>query len=295
MELCSIEDAFPDIPKNKKTSGSAVAAPKPGCSDSKPSKEERRAARRQAKKCKDGPAEEYYKSVDDIPPPIDADRPAIKRMGEVPAFAAYDEAFNDLSGGKFEAFRMPVLPSANCLSSQPGYPSYFGKGLEDADDDVGSSEAFTNMLSDSPTEEPATFEYEFGGKGAAKAGGVKDLPAPSLSDAWKPMTPAKARTAIVNNISGQESNAKSIAKSAPKQQSEVSGSMLPPAPNKPTTEMNGISTRINMENQIRELTRRFDDLEVKQQRNTQKEIILFVGTGVFILVCMDIVTRLAKR
>ena len=247
MELCSIEDAFPDIPKNKKTSGTAATVTaRPGCSDSSPSKEERRAARRLAKKCKGGPAEEYYKSVDDTLPPIDADRPAIKRMGEIPAFASYEDAFSDLSGGKFEAFRMPVLPSANCLSSQPGLPSYFGKGLEDADDEVGPSEAFTNMFSDSPKEEsaPATFEYEFGGKGAAKAGGVKDLPAPSLSDAWKPMTPAKARTAFVKNNPEQES------KPTPKH-SNASGSK-PTWPAHPVSDIGDDSPRTNMENQIRE-------------------------------------------
>jgi len=285
MELCSIEDAFPDFQKNKK------GMPKPGCTDAKASKEERRAARKLAKKCKDGPAEEYYKATDDLLPPIDADRPAMKRLGEIPAFASYEDAFSDMSGSKFEGFKMPTLPAANCLISQPGYPSYFGKGLEDAD------EGFTNMFNDSPTkaETPETFEYEFGGKGAEKAGGLKALPAPSLSDAWKPMTPAKTTTSFFKHLPGHVSNAEPSEEEDTKKHPVRAERAMPPPSALTAADGHHDSMRTLMANQIKELTRRFDDLEVKRQRNTQKEIILFVGTGVFILVCMDLVTRMARR
>lgn len=284
MELCSIADAFPDIQKDKKSS----SAPKPGCSDSKPSKEERRAARRLAKKCKDGPAEKYYEGVDGTLPSVDPDRPAVQRMGEIPAFVAYEDAFQDLSGGKFEAFRMPVLPSSNCLTSDAGLPKYFGKGLED------SEEGFANMFTDSaaPAVVPETFEYEFGGKGADKAGAVKALPAPSTSNTWKPLTPAKVKTAFTN----QDADPAEQEDLSKKPAVQVKAAVKPdfhtkiiPGDDDPD------SMRTLMANQIKDLTRRFDDLEAKRDRNSKNEILLFVGTGVFILVCMDVVMRMSKH
>ena len=272
MELCSIQDAFPDIQKDKKPD------PKVGGTDSKASKEERRAARRQAKKCKSGPAEQYYKMVDDTLPPVDPDRPAVKRMGEIPAFTAYEDAFKDLSGASFEGFKVPVLPSSSSLISDPGYPSYFGKGLEDTE------EGFQN------------FEYEFGGKGASKAGAVS-LPTPPLTDAWKPLTPALTKTAFFKNIPGREDISdgaeEELTKKPINPAKELAGP--PPASPSPGSDLDPNSMRSLMASQIEQLTRRFDDWEAKKQRNSQNEILLFVGTGAFILVCMDIVRRIGRH
>jgi hypothetical protein len=285
MELCSIEDAFPEIQKNNKSYA------RPGGTDSKASKEERRAARKLAKKCKDGPAEEYYNMVDDKLPPVDPDRPSVKRAGEVPAFASYETAFDDLSGSKFEAFRMPRLPATNCLTSDQGLPSYFGKGLEDA-----TTEGFSGMFDDSAAStNPETFEYEFGGEGVEKAGGVQALPAPPLSNVWKPLTPAKVTTAVFKKLPGTKSSATAADESLLSNKPAIKPPELPPAPLAPIASMDYDLARREMEEQIKNLSRRFDELEAKRQRNTQKEIILFVGTGAFILVCMDVVTRLARR
>jgi len=344
MELCSIQDAFPDIKGGK---------------ESKAAKEERRAARKRAKKCK-GPAEEYLKMVDDIP--TDPDRPAIKRMGEIPAYVSYEDAFLDLSGGKFEGFKMPTLPSANCLVSDAGYPSYFGKGLDDADeatpvnwptnatvleqqakivtdkvalntlkgsagigsgtDDmfqkVGSTigsagyalynslpadEGFTNMFNDSAdTVLNETFEYEFGGKGAAKAGAnvSKTLPAPSLDDAWKPLTPAKTTTAFFKvPKEDEDGDAEPIEMSTLRPDKrlgriEKNSPAVRPRP-EPEEGNNPLEMRGQMAQQMRELTKKFEDLEAKHQRDTKNEVLLFVGTGLFILVSLDVVARLARR
>jgi len=282
MELCSIQDAFPDIQKNKNSD------PKAGGTDSKASKEERRAARRLAKKCKDAPADEYYRMVDDVLAPIDPDRPAIQRAGEVPAFASYDSAFNDLSGSKFEAFRMPKLPGPNCLASDPGYPGYFGKGLEDATTE-GFSGMFDNQAVNTNSE---SFEYEFGGEGASKAGAVQALPAPPLSNVWKPLTPAKVTTAVFKKL---PEHADPADEGLLSKKPAIRTPDLPPAPLAPIPSIDYEAARRRMEEQIQILSRRFDDLEIKRERNTQREIILFVGTGAFILACMDIVTRLARR
>jgi hypothetical protein len=81
MDLCSIEDAFPNIDTGTihKSTGSS-GFPFVGGTDDKPSREERRAARKKAKKCK-GPAGKYVEAqAQDVPDP---DRPAMKRLEEV--------------------------------------------------------------------------------------------------------------------------------------------------------------------------------------------------------------------
>lgn len=364
MELCSIQDAFPDIEGKN---------PAPGCNDIKASKEERRAARKRAKKCK-GPSEEFLNAVDDLPA-TDPDRPAVKRMGELPAFVSYDDAFKDLSGGKFEAFKMPVLPAANCLIGDSGYPSYFGKGLEDSAEEappvnwpseegakqqlssivkdtdalnkltygskgIGSGnkaalgtmgstvgnkglalynsstdhtpktgvdwvpspndEGFTNMFNDSAeTVLNETFEYEFGGKGVEKAGAVKTLPAPSLDDAWKPITSAKTSTAFFtakkpkNQVEPSEETTLDADKTA-----RPVDKHHPPLYNPETDVFAGSdpeSLRNQMAQQMKELTKKFEDLEERRKRDTKNEVLLFVGTGLFILVSLDIVARLSRH
>ena len=359
MELCSIQDAFPDIQGKN---------PAPGCTDVKSSKEERRAARKRAKKCK-GPSEDFLNTVDDIP--TDPDRPAVKRMGEIPAFASYEDAFKDLSGAEFEGFKMPALPASNCLMSDPGYPSYFGKGLEDAaeeappvnwpssemakqqlssivkdtaalkdlvsgsrgigsgkDDEfakMGSAigtkglalynsgtdhtprgamspedEGFTNMFNDSAdTMLNETFEYEFGGKGAEKAGAVKTLPAPSLDDAWKPLTNAKTTTAFFT-AKKPKGVVEPVEETAlrPEKKLGITEKKSPPI-HKPGAEPAAGSDpeamRGQMAEQMRQLMKKFEDLEAKRQRDTKNEVLLFVGTGLFVLVSLDIVARLSRR
>ena len=351
MELCSIEDAFPDIEGKN---------PAPGCSDVKSSKEERRAARKRAKKCK-GPPEDFLNTVDDIPV-TDSDRPAVKRMGELPAFTSYDDAFKDLSGsGGFEGFKMPILPNGNCLIGEPGYPSYFGKGLEDAmeeappvnwpsldtakqqlssiikdtaslkslvdgsdgkkdmfapagsivgtaglalynshTDNIPNDEGFTNMFNDSAdTVLNETFEYEFGGNGIEKAGAVKTLPAPSLDEAWKPLTMAKTSTAFfkakkpVKPVEPAEDKVLRDDKKRGEVETNAEPLYKPGAPpfvvgSDPETMRNQIAR------QMQELTKKFEDLEERRKRDTKNEILLFVGTGLFILLSLDIVARLSR-
>jgi len=339
MELCSIQDAFPDIQKGTK-------AP-PGCTDLKSSKEERKAARRKAKKCK-GPAEEYLNMQDDIP--TDPDRPAVKRMGELPAFVRYEDAYVDLSGGKFEGFKMPILPAANCLGTDQGLPSYFGKGLEDGADEtppinwsadsstteqqgiiladkakleklnaqlsgLGSAEAnwlenkrilssgdegFMDMFNDSEdTLLNETFEYEFGGKGASKAGAVKTLPAPSLDDAWKPLTAAKATTAFFPagapapvKIQPAPVEEPAPKKTNPSEKKEVATKRATP---EPAAGSEPEAMRGQMAKQMQELMKKFEDLEEKRRRDSKNEVLLFVGTGLFVLLSLDIVASLSRR
>ena len=354
MELCSIEDAFPDL-HDKNKNGVATG-------DKSPSKEERRAARKRAKKCKT-PAEDYLNMVDDVAPTAtDPDRPAVKRMGEIPPYVPYQDAFLDLSGGQFEGFKMPTLPSANCLISDPGYPSYFGKGLEDAAEEpasvnwpsdssikeqqgkiignkddlkrllgsgtgkpdlmapVGSTvgtaglalynsvethqpkgevdwvtqpsgdEGFTNMFNDSAdTVFNESFEYEFGGNGAEKAGAVsKTLPAPSLDDAWKPLTAAKTTTSFFKAPKAKK-------EVAPSEDMTETKKKIPETIKPHTAPVTEENVSELMRKQIQDMQRRFEDLEAKHRRDTKNEILLFVGTGLFVLLSLDVVARIARR
>ena len=126
---------------------------------------------------------------------------------------------------------------------------------------------------------------------------MESLPAPPTSNAWKPLTPAKATTAFFKKErEGSGATAyeeEDLSKKPFKETKELADS--PPGRLEPEADDNYQSMRSQMHRQIQDLTRRFDEMEARKKRDTQKEIILFVGAGVFILVCMDLVTRMARR
>jgi hypothetical protein len=287
MDLCSIEDAFPDIETgsvHKRWQGTGPSpTPFVGGTDSKPTKEERRAARKKAKKCK-GPALAYSDSVVGDLPPTDPDRPAVQRM----------EAVESVQGQK-EGFNIPVLPKASCLFSDAGTPSYFGLG---EDDEEGFS-----TFSASPNDDPnyrlhPDFMKSFDLKGVAKAGGDAVLPEPELSDTWKPATGAASYTAFYSDEkdgSAEPGWAMSV------ESRDLQPRQLPPPPSFPvyspeeaagsvsgssaTIERDALMARIN------HLMGRLEQLEKKKSRDSQTEILMFVGTGLFLLLSFELVSR----
>lgn len=277
MELCSLEDAFPDVGKKSKKGD--------------PSKEERRAARKAAKRCK-GPALEYLLNKDQEQGP-DPDRPALKRLGELPPFTAIEDAYKDVSGS-FEGFKLPRLPANNVLFADQGLPAYFGKGEDD--------EGFTNMfqgLPDLKTNTSETFEYIFGEKGVEKAGSTsKTLPGPELDDNWKPMTPARSNTAFFSNDveseRGQKPERGHKVASKPVEASEEHGRQ-----NYAKLEVKGQhedrdSMHLLLSNKLKELEHKLAKMESTGQRNSKNEILLFVGTGLFLLVSFDFIIRASR-
>jgi hypothetical protein len=269
MDLCSIEDAFPILSGHSE---------RKGLKESKPSKEERRAARKKAKECK-GPALTYLESQDpDVP---DADRMAFKKMGEVAAFVSYNDAFPDISGG-FEGFQIPKLTSTGCITNKEALPAYFGRG---EDDEEGFMD-YSGIEGDNPGYQLVPEAIPgFDAKGIEKAGS-SPIPAPSASLNWKPTTPAKTTTSFAKNLPTVESSntVKDVSRPPPQDRSTVSRES--PVNN---------DMRDLLSKQIKELTKRLDDLEKKRpQRDTQKELLMFVGTGIFLLVSFDLVLRAAK-
>lgn len=298
MELCSIEDAFPDI--GKKTiqgSGSNPSGlPVPGCKDAKASKEERRAARKRAKKCKDATGlDEYLKQQDGEPDP---DRPAVKRLGEVAPLMPLQDAFPDLSGvirtSGAEAFKMPTLPTSSCLFTDQGLPGYFGKDIDDEEEGFAD---YSATPGDNPgyTLIPATLDASFEGKGAAKAGALT-LPTPSVVDVWKPLTPAGTRTSYFQELPAPGGRVvERVEPEIPKQVVRASAAESKAAELAELREPE--FTKEILLRKIQDLTARLEDLEKRgggSSRNSQKEVLMFVGTGLFLLVSFDIGMRLSR-
>lgn len=284
MELCSLDEAFPNIDTgsvHKALTGSS-GFPYVGGTDSKPSREERRAARKRAKKAK-GPALTYSDSVTpdlpalgDVQPEApfdwrkaapDPDRPAVKRM----------EAVATVQADK-ESFAMPTLPKASCLFSDAGTPAYFGK---DVDDEEGFS-SFSAVGSDNPNfmlqpDVATTFDL----KGVAKAGGA--LPEPNLNDTWKPMSEAASYTAFTS-AAKKESPGWSMSAEQRTTNTNV------PAEKPALTRAESGDKDVLM-NRINELVSRLETLEKKKSQDSQTEILMFVGTGVFLLLSFEFLTR----
>jgi len=225
-------------------------------------KEERRAARKRAKKAVPTLA---VKEND-----TDPDRPALKRLGEIPAFTNYSEAFTDLSGTGV------AIPKVAAILQDARLPDYFGKGEDD------EAEGFSNFTgADENTISnrlvPQTLDGGFDQTGVDKAGSGS-LPAPTTSDNWKPATASGTTTAYTSTTDPKYA-LKPDMKSAslPKLRNDA------PAPDHPTREA--------MMKKIQDLTRRLEDLEHQHPRNNQRELLIFIGTGLFVLISFDLAMR----
>ena len=292
MDLCSLEDAFPNIDTgsvHKSLTGSGSGFPYVGGTDSKPSREERRAARKRAKKVK-GPALAYSDSVAADIPPTDPDRPAVKRMDPVNSEQEAKDGFkcssNDTESCSFsKATSIPVLPKASCLFSDSGTPSYFGK---DVDDDEGFS-SFSAVGSDNPNYmlQP-DFKTTFDLKGVGKAGG--ELPEPNVNDTWKPLSHGASYTAFVSDtnkaepgwsMNAEHKDGRVASKSTIQQETPASI----------TGERKDSGEREFLMGRINDLVARLENLEKKKSQDSQTEILMFVGTGVFLLLSFELFTR----
>jgi hypothetical protein len=248
MELCSIEDAFPDFqrPASKKNVNAAALT-----------KEQRRAIKKAKKARVVEPAEEVE---------TDPDRPALKRMGELPAFVNYSDAFQDLSG------TTASIPKVDAILKNVKYPDYFGKG---PDDEVEGFSNFTGVDEDTIANRlvPQTLSRGFDRVGVDKAGsGGGELPAPSRNDNWKPLTDAKVTTA---------NTTENMTKTA-----------VPALRDEPHVEP---PKREVLLAKIQDLTKRLEDLERHRPRNNQRELLIFISSGMFLIISFDLAMRAVYR
>ncbi len=330
MDACPYEDAFPNFDTGTVHRGATRASgsgfPYVGGTDAKPTREERRAARKKAKRCK-GPALEYSNLVTESSPAEvapygggvdrfeavesspglgglqpDPDRPAVQRMGPV-------ESMVDQRGG----FKIPVLPKASCLYSDAGTPSYFGASSEDDPAEEGYSNFKKThgetdyMLGGDDSKGAAAFS-SFTLRGANKAAGAT-LPEPNLVDSWKPLASSTSYTAYLNDLPSVAAALPGWA-SGSRSSAPPAGPMEPPMerPTAPADERrfplfppsvpavvpaggNAKEDRDALLARIEALSGRLEELERTRRQDSQHEILMFVGTGLFMLFAFDVITR----
>jgi hypothetical protein len=264
MELCTIEDAFPNIGEGV---GKKADTPYAGGKDGYSSREERRAAKKLRAKRIKGAA---IMAEDPPAMTVDPDRPAVERM----------EAIDTVQKEK-EAFALPVLPKASCLFSDTGTPKYFGQWAED-DVEEGFSSFSPSPMDDANYRLYPDFTKGDMLKGVEKAAG-KNLPEPPINDQWKTITEAASYSAYYDRE--KTPPPKPSRGSYP---SEVLEDTVVPKTPPVTTEGSKNEALLK---RIDELMGRLDQLEKKNAKDSKAEILMFVGTGLFILVSFEIFTR----
>ena len=108
----------------------------------------------------------------------------------------------------------------------------------------------------------ADFMSAFKDRGVQKASAI---PAPAISDVWKPLTPTGADTAFFNYLPQLQ------------QQSEGHG-----------INQDAIQRR------LKSIYERLDILETSKRENANNEVMLFVVSGVFFLFSLDLIARISK-
>jgi hypothetical protein len=147
-------------------------------------------------------------------------------------------------------------------SSDAVEPSEFMKSFKSAEQfaDYNSSDDIANSNTNDNIE--ADFLSAFRERGVQKASAT---PAPAISDVWKPLTPAGAETAFFNYL--------------PQLQ--------------PQSEGRGIEHDA-LQRRLKSIYERLDILETSKRENSNKEVMLFVMSGVFFLFSLDLITRISK-
>jgi hypothetical protein len=184
---------------------------------------------------------------------MDPDRPFSQKM-------PYVEAFQDISAN------LPNIPKMTPVLKDT--PSYFGK-------DMDEEEGFTNIIGNDPSYklEPH-FAGQFLGEGLDKSQGKQTLPAVNVNDAWKPLTHTGVPTASFH--------------------------YLPKEPKLPT--LRNVQEKVfieptqssdfkEMQEKLNYLYRRLQDMENKRSVNAQTEILMFVGTGLGLVLAMHAMFR----
>jgi hypothetical protein len=227
-----------------------------GCTDTKAAERARKEQKKKAKKCKD-PALRYLEPdyKDDAGEELrDPDRPFLpinKETGVV-------EAKPLVSGAGGEANKKGAASTSK-------RPSYFGAS---EDDDTEGFATFTNIIGDDPAYRLSSVssgqEKEVADVMDMSSGGAL-LPTPSLQDMWKPMAPAGEHTSFFQGL-------------APP------GGVYP----KQTSATQGVD---ELKEKMAHIFGRLEALEAERRQNTQTEVLLFVGSGLALLLSLDILSR----
>jgi hypothetical protein len=237
MEFASIEDAFPQVEKSKD--------------------------KRRPRKQKDG--FQAYEL-----PPTDPDRPAVKRMLEIPPINTTPTDEEDMyldESSKF-AKKMTVknsLPSPQTLASlgqdlSQG-PSFFGAEpfSNPSEDSIAMFNSHTTNQSGYMLD--ADFTKSFEETGFGKSSG-KVLPTPELRQRWKPLSADHIDTAFTNDSKGYQFEGLSV------------------------DDIRAMRSKIDT------LMARLDDLESRADgANPQLEMLSFIMTGLFLMFVLDVTVK----
>ena len=143
-------------------------------------------------------------------------------------------------------------------------PAYFGASDED--------EGFTSVIGTDPSYSvPLTGMAKEAEMMKKSAGEVSLLPDLSLDDMWKPLTEAGVTTANVHALP------------APGQGGVHIG--YPPSTPQPSYSMPD-----DLKKRMEQIYSRLEQLEVKTHESSKTEILIFVGSGLFFLVSLNLLT-----
>jgi hypothetical protein len=132
------------------------------------------------------------------------------------------------------------------------------------------------------------FKTTFDLKGVGKAGG--ELPEPNVNDTWKPLSHGASYTAYVTDttkgepgwsMNAEHRDGRAASKSTIQEESPATIA----GKRKESGDKDFLIGRIN------DLVTRLESLEKKKSQDSQTEILMFVGTGVFLLLSFELFTR----
>lgn len=260
MDFCLLNEVYPDWIKQEDTPEQKE----------NPSEKAKKEQKKKAKKCKD-PALKYldptYQFED-----VDPDRQFLSKGWDIlPMNSKTGVVEARPFGQEKEGFQTNTIPQVPGPSSKyvNKLPSYFTAGDPDDDTTEGFQNAI-NVIGDDPA-------YRFAPSGimeeidnavtSAKERLSKSLPYPSLSDVWKPLTPAGAPTANFHALPSP-------------------GGTYPIPGQRPTyAEPDDLKKKIDL------IFERLDTLEKRRSENSQKDILVFVGSGLVFLLSLDLLTK----
>jgi hypothetical protein len=239
MEFASLQDAFPQVES---------------------SKEKRRSRKK-----------EGFQAYE--LPPTDPDRPAVKRMLEIPPVGkeAYTDAstenqFLDQSSqfAKKSTVNNSLPPPRSVLKLEKpsDVPSFFG--AEPFSNPGEDSMAIFNNHSTNGYMLDADFTKSFDEPGFGKSNG-SPVPTPELRQRWKPMSADRIDTSFTDTERGSQFQGLS------------------------TEDVNAMRSKIDM------LMARLEDLENRAEgANPQLEMLSFIMTGLFLMFVLDLTVRKIK-
>lgn len=295
-EYCSLEDAFRDWVSPVPT-GREASLPIGGCTDDKAARSQRREERRRAKRCK-GPVAKYIETQIQ---PSDPDRlaPRMELINALRGSASSDvveamanrgeDYLDNPDKGEEEAQRtrgsleLTAGPTAMMTKKTP---SFFGANFDLEEpyapfvaDDKGDSlgpdfmNAFKVADRMSATNAGSPYSGAFKEDGSSKPS-TPALTIPSISNFWKPMTPAGADTAFYKALpapGGSYATATTVEDGA------------------------AVITNNALHSRLAKIYERLDELEVGQKHESaSSETVLFVLSGVFVLFALDLVAKMGR-